>query len=154
MFWGGNWGGGGGGMTHGRGGVERGEGGGWEWGNMCVSEALCFSSSHKKQGTVRLEIPSHTWCFSGMLQLLCTYDLRLSQGLTVDEKRASLHDTLTLCWMQEPRCTRGPSHPAVECPRALSLQMQRYVIFSSLDTSVVEFQFFSEKSRLEWWQHQ
>ncbi len=53
VFWGGNWGGGGGGMTHGRGGVEWGEGGGWGWGIMCVSEALCFSSSHKQQETVR-----------------------------------------------------------------------------------------------------
>jgi hypothetical protein len=31
-----------------------------------------------------------------MLQLLCTYDPQLSQGLTVDKKRASLHDTKIL----------------------------------------------------------
>jgi hypothetical protein len=30
---------------------------------------------------------------SGMLQLLCTYDLLLSQGLTVAEKSAPLHGT-------------------------------------------------------------
>jgi len=36
---------------------------------------------------------SHTWRFSGMLQLLYTYDPQLSQGLTVNEKSATLRGT-------------------------------------------------------------
>jgi hypothetical protein len=49
VFLGGNWGGGGGGMTHGRGGIKQGgEERGQGWGTMCASEVLCLSSSHKK----------------------------------------------------------------------------------------------------------
>ncbi len=46
-----------------------------------------------KQGTVEFEKFPTLGTFSGMLQLLCTYDLQLSQGSTVDEKSAPLHCT-------------------------------------------------------------
>ncbi len=53
-------------------------------------ELLQFS---KKQETVDFEKFPTLGAFSGMLQLLCTYDLQLSQGSTVDEKSAPLHAT-------------------------------------------------------------
>jgi hypothetical protein len=47
----------------------------------------------KNRGPLDLKYPPTLEAFSGMLQLLCTHDPQLSQGLTVDEKRASMHDT-------------------------------------------------------------
>jgi hypothetical protein len=47
----------------------------------------------KNRGPLDLKNFPHLALFSGMLQLLCTYDPQLSQGLTVDEKRAHLHGT-------------------------------------------------------------
>jgi hypothetical protein len=47
----------------------------------------------KKQETVRFEKLPTFGTFSGMLQLLCTFDPQLSQGLTFDEKSAPLHGT-------------------------------------------------------------
>ncbi len=47
----------------------------------------------KKQETVEFEKFPTLGAFSGMLQLLCTYDLQLSHGSTVDENSAPLHGT-------------------------------------------------------------
>ena len=47
----------------------------------------------KKQEIVEFEKFPTLGAFSGMLQLLCTYDLQLSQGSTVNEKSAPLHGT-------------------------------------------------------------
>jgi hypothetical protein len=61
---------------------------------MCASEATSFSSSLKNRVLLNLKNFPHL-AFSGMLQLLCTYDPQLSQGLTVEEKSAPLHGTYT-----------------------------------------------------------
>ena len=59
---------------------------------MCKwSIALLLS---KKYETVEFEKLPTLGAFSGMLQLLCTCDPQLSQGLTVDEESASLRGTI------------------------------------------------------------
>jgi hypothetical protein len=51
----------------------------------------------KNRGPLDLKNFPHLAIFSGMLQLFCTYDLQLSQGLTVDKKSAPLNGTIMYC---------------------------------------------------------
>jgi hypothetical protein len=55
---------------------------------------LLLLLSEKIKRTVIFEIASHTWCFFWHAAIVMHYDPQLSQGLTVDEKRASMRDTL------------------------------------------------------------
>jgi hypothetical protein len=61
--------------------------------NACISltEKKSVSVTSTRNG-LRLSLPQLP-LFSGILQLLCTYDPQLFQGLIVDEKRASIRET-------------------------------------------------------------
>jgi hypothetical protein len=72
-------------MTHERGGIDLGGGGGGGGGagEPCVQvKPLASPPLRKNRIPLDLNFP-HLVIFSGMLQLLCTYDPQLSQGLTV-----------------------------------------------------------------------
>ncbi len=68
----------------------------WEWGrvnHICKWSALLHPPLKKNKKVRNIWIDSHTWHSFWHAAIIMYYDLQLSQGLTVDEKRAPMRST-------------------------------------------------------------